>query len=63
MSLKDDQLEIGFSKHTFLSVKLRLFSYRSVTSCVLGVQKNCLIKTVLLSTHNILLCFDGGIRK
>ena len=25
-------------------------------TCVLGAQKNCLIETVLLSTHNI--CFD-----
>ena len=36
------------------SVKLRLFSYPSVT-CVLGAQKNRLIDPVLLSTHNI--CF------
>ena len=28
---------------------------------VLGTQKNNLIETVLLSTHNI--CFDGEIRK
>ena len=28
---------------------------------VLGAQKNCLIKTVLLSTHNI--CFGGEVRK
>ena len=28
---------------------------------VLGAQKNCLIETVLLSTHNI--CFGGEIRK
>ena len=35
--------------------KLRLFSYPSVETCVLGAQKNRLIATVLLSTHNI--CF------
>ena len=35
------------------SVKLRLFSYPSVYKYVLGAQKNSLIKTVLLSTHNI----------
>ena len=39
-----------------LSVKLELFSYPSVKTCVLGAQKNCLNETVLLSTHNI--CFD-----
>ena len=38
-----------------LSVKLRLFSYPSIYTCVLGAQKNRLIETVLLSTHNI--CF------
>ena len=39
----------------FLSVKLGLFSYPSVLPCVLSAQKNRLIETVLLSTHNI--CF------
>ena len=29
--------------------------------CVLGAQKNCLVKMVLLSTHNI--CFGWEIRK
>ena len=38
------------------SVKLRLFSYPSVKSCVLGAQKNRLDETVLLSTHNISFC-------
>ena len=38
-----------------------LFSYPSVQACVLGAQKNRLIETVLLSTHNI--CFDWEIRK
>ena len=37
------------------SVKFRLFSYPSTETCVLGAQKNRLIETVLLSTHNI--CF------
>ena len=32
-----------------------MFSYPSVLPCVLGAEKNRLIETVLLSTHNI--CF------
>ena len=40
-----------------LSLKLiYLFSYPSVLTFVLGAQKNHLIQTVLLSTHNI--CFN-----
>ena len=38
-----------------LSIKSWIFSYQSVLTCVLGAQKNCLIETFLLSTHNI--CF------
>ena len=38
-----------------MSVKLRIFSYRSVLIFVLGVQKNSLIEMVLLSTHDIFL--------
>ena len=38
-----------------------LFSYPSVLTCVLVAQKNSLIETVLLSTHNI--CFGWEIRK
>ena len=37
-----------------------MFSYPSVLTNVLGAQKNRLIKTVLLSTHNI--CFVLEIR-
>ena len=37
------------------SLKSGIFSYPSVLACVLGAQKNRLIETVLLSTHNI--CF------
>ena len=44
---------LGISE--FFSVKLRLFSYPSAYTSVLGAQKNRLIETVLLSTHNI--CF------
>ena len=44
-----------FRKTKFLSVKLLIFSYPSVLTLVLGAQKNRLIETVLLSTHNI--CF------
>ena len=36
-------------------LKLRIFSYPSVLTFVLNAQKNRLIETVLLSTHNI--CF------
>ena len=39
-----------------LSIKLLIFSYPSVCTCVLGAQKNHLIEKVLLSTHNI--CFS-----
>ena len=42
-------------KQKDFSVKLWLFSYPSVETCVLGAQKNRLTGTVLLSTHNI--CF------
>ena len=38
-----------------------IFSYPSVWTYVLGAQKNRLIETVLLSTHNI--CFGREIRK
>ena len=37
------------------------FSYPSILTYVLGAQKNRLIETVLLSTHNI--CFGWEIRK
>ena len=37
------------------SIKLCLFSYPSVKTCVVGAQKNRLIEMVLLSTHNICL--------
>ena len=43
------------------NIKLCLFSYPSVKTYVLGAQKNRLIETVLLSTHNI--CFGREIRK
>ena len=38
-----------------LNCKLLIFSYPSVLMYVLGAQKNRLIETILLSTHNI--CF------
>ena len=44
-----------------MSMKLLLFPYQSIESCVLGAQKNRLIETVLLSTHNI--CFGREIKK
>ena len=36
----------------FFSVKMLMFSLPSVLTYVLGAQKNRLIETVLLSTHN-----------
>ena len=36
----------------FLSVKLNVLLSISLT-CVLGAEKNCLIETFLLSTHNM----------
>ena len=43
------------------SVKLRIFSYPSVLTFIMGAQKKCHIETVLLSTHNI--WFSWYIRK
>ena len=48
------------TKHRFrytklFSAKLKIFTYPSILTYVLGAQKNRLIETVLLSTHNI--CF------
>ena len=40
---------------------MQIFSYPSVLTYVLGAQKNHIIETVLLSTHNI--CFGWEIRK
>ena len=37
----------------FVSVKFKIFSYPSKLTFVLGAQRNRLIETVLLSTHNI----------
>ena len=48
-------------KQKIICVKLRLFSYPSGQTYVFGAQKNRLIETVLLSTHNI--CFGSEIRK
>ena len=46
---------MGSDKQTFYSIKLWLFSKSSAKTCFLDAQKNRLIETVLLSTHNI--CF------
>ena len=46
---------IGRDKQKQVNVKLRIFSYPSVLLSVLGAQKNRLIETVLLSSHNICL--------
>ena len=52
--------EVMMMMHRFrlaknFSVKMLIFSYPSVLTYVLGAQKNRLIETVLLCTHNI--CF------
>ena len=44
-----------------MSVKFKLFYYLSIETCVLGAQKNRLIETGPLSTHNI--CFGWEIKK
>ena len=43
-----------FRQTNFLDLKLKIFSYPSVLTYVLGAQKNHLNETVLSSTHNIL---------
>ena len=43
----------GFSWTKYFCVKLSIFSYAYALADVLGAQKNRLIETVLLSTHNI----------
>ena len=43
-------------KTNLMSVRLSIFSYPSVSTYVLGAQKNHLYEIVLLSTHNI--CFS-----
>ena len=52
-------INIGIDKHNFEHKFENIFLPISFNIC-LGAQKNCLIKTVLLSTHNI--CFDLEIR-
>ena len=56
----DHEVFIFFVHHRFrltqfLSETLLILSFLSVLTYVLGAQKNRLIKTVALSTHNI--CF------
>ena len=48
------QVGTGLDKQK-IQLKMSIFSYPSVLTHVLGAQKNRLIETVLLSTHNI--CF------
>ena len=52
---------IGPVKQNLLVQKLQLFSYPGIKLYILDAQKNRLIETVLLSTHNI--CFGWEIRK
>ena len=42
-------------------VKLKIFSYPSVLTFVLGAQKNLLTETVLLSSHNIFWLMNNKI--
>ena len=61
MNVLDDSLEVfstNILKLNFIGLDKQngnAFSYPSVLTYVLGAQKNRLIETVLLSTHNI--CF------
>ena len=48
-------LDPRMTDHRNFSVKLLIISFPSIVTYVLGAQKNRLIETVLLSTHNI--CF------
>ena len=43
----------GLVKQFFFSLKLLIFPYSSDLTYVVGAQKNRLIETVLLSTHNM----------
>ena len=45
----------GLDKQKIIRVKFKIFFYPYILAYVLGAQKNRLIETVLLSTHNI--CF------
>ena len=49
-----------FLINSILRVKLQIFSYPLILTCVLGAQKNRLIETVLSSTHN--MCFGLEMR-
>ena len=51
----------GLGKPKKCRLEVQLFSYPSIQTHVLGAQKNRLIETVHLSTHNI--CFGQEIRK
>ena len=53
--------QVGSDMHFLAWNYYYILSYPSFQSYVLGAQKNCLIETVLLSTHNI--CSGWEIRK
>ena len=47
----------GFiNKHNFSEYNCKYFLTHHFLTYVKGAQKNCLIETVLLSTHNICFC-------
>ena len=56
----DKRFFIGLDKHIF-ECKIYIFSNPSISTYVLGAQKNRLVETVLLSTNTI--CFGWEIRK
>ena len=53
---KTDFQSTGPGNKKKISVKLKIFSSASILTFVLDAQKNRLIETVLLSTHNICFC-------
>ena len=55
LSSADFTQYIGLDKQNFSAYIINIFSYSSISTYVIGAQKNHLNETVLLSTHNI--CF------
>ena len=57
LHVKFHETYVGQDKEQNLSVKMLVFSYPYIATHVLGAQKNPLIETVLLSTHNKKIIF------
>ena len=50
----NQQTTLGDKKLTYQqSINQDKCLYPSILTCVLGAQRNCLVETVLLSTHNM----------